>query len=303
MDIVAAAYLTQTPSVTPQAPSWELVIGLIGGFFTAYGVTWLRDRRVDARLSQAAREALATELIGNLETLDAYVRILTETVEEHVDAWPADKLYTWAIEHSINPTISAVLSADEQTRLLATAQMIRRLQEAMERHFHEGQLTGLFAIEGEALLRSNWLSVVGNNLVTLLVLVATKQGDFVSSKATEVAANLRPTLTGKPRSLYRLWRTSDIPSAYRPERMRDGYLVVWANDAPELVPAGVPVIELRPTQLERSMVIERSNRLARVRRFLQHRRITRAINRHKRPASTLGTVSSNDYTDRSGHPN
>jgi hypothetical protein len=232
----------------------KYTLSTVVGFAGAYGVQWLRDQRSDARIRASVRESLAEELASNLEVLDSYETTfrqgLAEVSTTGLLRWPSAQLKTAMLEQCLDPVNGSLLSQGERFKIPAVYYNLMYLEDEMT-EAHRKILGGssLPNVQYKRFL-DRVLPAAAQNQLDFLIQVIEHQSVFASSRLVEITETLLPYHSSGVTHAPRLWRTSYIPKS-PPFRPNEKLLLAWQNDAPHLVPEGIRVIEIRPTERTR----------------------------------------------------
>jgi hypothetical protein len=265
------------------------ILSVIVGAVLGYGATWFRDWRYDRRNRTVIREALAEEISTNLEVLDNYESTfrqgLTDPDYPSYLRWPTGNLRNAMLAQCLDPAVGALLTRGEQGKIVTVYYHVAHLQDQMQ-EAREDIRSGRSdpKVEYENIL-TTYLPPVAQNQMDFLCQIMDHQDVYASSRSVEIVEKMLPTFSRSGRRPPRLWRTSLLPRS-GPLPSGETMLIAWRNDAPDLVPPGIEVVEIRPTRDREFTIDLRGGQVSGVRhhlkRLMRERRVRKAIERVQR---------------------
>jgi hypothetical protein len=226
-------------AITGIQPVLAFALGLAGAYF----VVWSNHVLRDDLLRRATREALAIELLTNLQLLDNYERDLNAIQQELATRWPSEPPLRTVLDNTSEPLVSVVLTDTEKVRFALLGTQLRVLwtalvvgREDVDRPTASRQFPSRQEVMAAAnrITNTNILEVTGRQIIETLLIVISKQDFFSLSATIEIAQRLEKQVIGRA-----VWRTSDIGRW----SSQPGITVAWRNDSPsDELPAGTIVL-------------------------------------------------------------
>jgi hypothetical protein len=246
-----------------------------------YLAQWYAQYRRDRVIRRALREALTAEVIFNLEVMDNSERVLRKAIEKGAAIWPDTAYSVNILSACTAPDVLGILTEAEQIKIPILFQQLTELRE--EFASVRAQLLTMsedYRLNRLSTLLNRAIPYPATNLMDLLCQLLEHQDRYSSERSIQMAAKLLPTTLGWSKRAPRLWRTSDLNRAQRASSELGSTLLVWKNDAPNLVPDGVDIIEITMGEMPFGTFEHKGRRwFERAMGLLQQRRKNRAARR------------------------
>jgi hypothetical protein len=242
-----------------EIPSWlewggtKYFAATLLGFLVALAVELAANAVANRRKRRFIREAIAEEVAWNLHVLDRYFDALIAIYWHPVGVLylPRQRLLTPLMTQSIDPETGSLLTAREWLIATNAIQQCDTINSALldlrERVVELSASPDIgqraaYAKAESARIIDNYLPVLGQTLMELLCQIMERQVEYTSTKMMRIAVALTPARKNGLINVDRTWRVRYLPDL----QSRHGILIAWKNDASDLIPADLRVVEIDP---------------------------------------------------------